>query len=121
VNGPISLRICIEEHYALVRIGGELDFASAPATQDFLLHAMAGCGARLVIDVAGVTFIDSTGMAALQLAAQNAVQRGGWVRLVGPGPQFRRVLNLLRVTAFVPTYATALDAATADTPIAAPG
>ena len=121
MNGPISLRICLEEHYALVRIGGELDFASAPATQDFLLQALAGCDVRLIVDVAGVTFIDLTGMDALQLAGRNAARRGGWVRLVGPGPQFRRVLHLLQVTAFVPTYTTVLDATIADTPVAAPG
>ena len=120
MNQVLSLQFCIEEHYALVHIGGELDIATAPAARDFLLDALAARHGRLVIDVAQVQFVDSTGAGVLISTSRSAACAGGWVRLVGPGPQMRRVLRMLQVTALLPAYDTA-SCAVADTPAVTAG
>ena len=76
---------------------GYLDVATSPA----LLDAVVACGPRepdLVIDLRDVTFIDSSGLAALLEAhhAQSAV--GGRVRLRHPSPQAKRVLAITDLT-----------------------
>jgi anti-sigma B factor antagonist len=119
VNQVLSLQSRAEEHYVLVRIGGELDIATAPAVRDFLLNALAARRARLVVDVARVEFVDSTGAGALIVAGRNAVDDDGWVRLASPNLQMRRVLRLLQVTALLPIFDTVSHAATAGLPGAA--
>ena len=111
VNPTLSLHSLAKEHYALVRIGGEMDIASAPATLDCLLRALARRQARLVVDVRRVVFADATGVGVLLTAGRSAAREGGWVRLVAPGSQLRRVLDILQVTALLPVYESVLEAA----------
>ena len=115
----LSLHVHAQGHYVLVHIGGELDIATASDTRDFLLSAVAECG-NLVVDVTEVTFADATGINALLAASRHAVRSGGWLRLVGPCPQMRRVLQILRISMLLPTYDTAC-AACADTVDTTPG
>lgn len=77
----------------LVSISGELDLASA---DDFLAEVTeaAGDGALLVLDLAGVTFMDSTGLGALIKVRNRLVDRGGDVSLAAVSAAVERVLEL---------------------------
>ena len=83
-----------QEGVQLVAVSGELDLASVPE----LRAALATAGERsasVVIDVAGVSFIDSTALAAL-LRANDELSANGVHMVVAcpPGP----VLRLLTMT-----------------------
>lgn len=48
-----------------VRVEGELDVATAPALEEALKRAEASDASGIVIDLTGVSFIDSTGLRTL--------------------------------------------------------
>ena len=79
----------------IVRLGGDLDIATAPALRE-RLHGMLRPGTRLlIIDLSGVSSCEVAGLAVLIGTQRRAAARGITVRLAAPGPQ---VAELLRVT-----------------------
>jgi anti-sigma B factor antagonist len=82
----------------LVAVSGELDLASVPRLHASLDAPAARQSPAVVLDVANVTFIDSTALAAL-LRANDELMSGG-VRMVvvcPPGP-VRRLLDMTSLT-----------------------
>ncbi len=85
----------------LVEVEGEIDLSTAPQLQRELLESVAG-NQVLVVDLRGVTFIDSTGVGVLFRTAKQVTAAGGELRLVcGPGP-VRRVLKVSGLDRLVP-------------------
>ena len=82
---------------ARVVLVGELDLSNAPAFATRLADAEAAAPDLLEIDLRGLTFIDSSGLAELFAANRRAHAQDRRVLVVkGPGP-IERVLNLARV------------------------
>lgn len=82
-----------------VSVTGELDLASAPALRDAVLREM-GAGNDVVLDISGVSFIDSTGLAAVVTVANHAKTHGRTFllgRQIQPQPQ--RLMELTQVLA----------------------
>jgi anti-sigma B factor antagonist len=61
----LRLRHRVEGEVTVVSPGGEVDVFTAPALRDFLLELLEGGMRRLVVDLSGVSFLDSTGLAVL--------------------------------------------------------
>jgi anti-sigma B factor antagonist len=81
-------------HDVVLRLAGELDLGSvARFTAAAEPHAPSR---RFVVDVAAVTFIDSSGLGALVELATRARAGGGTVVLAHPD---QRILRLLQLTA----------------------
>jgi anti-anti-sigma factor len=80
----------------LLVLEGELDIATAPE----LVEMLQRLGARrhaVVLDLAGVTFMDSTGLTTLMDAAFDA-ERDGWeFSIRAASPAVRRVVELAGV------------------------
>ena len=55
---------------AVVRLVGEVDMANAPELEATLLTAVADDARRLVVDVDGLSFIDSSGLRVLAITAR---------------------------------------------------
>ena len=77
---------------AVVELQGELDLYNAQAVRDALTAAVKEAG-RFVVDLSGVTFIDSTAMGLLIEARSQLVDRAGFV-LASPGVETRRALQV---------------------------
>jgi anti-sigma B factor antagonist len=76
-------------------VAGEIDLYTAPRLHGELITALAGGGpARIVVDMSGVEFCDSTGMNVLLAAQRQAREGGGDVQLAGPRPAIRKVLQV---------------------------
>lgn len=63
-TGPAMASMVIDIDRGIVRAAGELDIGGAPAMRN-ALHQMCdsqALGSAIVIDLAGVTFMDSTGL-----------------------------------------------------------
>jgi anti-anti-sigma factor len=69
-----------------VRLQGELDLASADAMEERLAAIEEQRPARVVIDLGGLAFIDSSGLRVLLLADSRARESGFELVLV-PGPE----------------------------------
>lgn len=76
---------------AIVHAGGEID-ASTVRALDAALTRAASLTRHVVIDLAQVTFVDSSGLGALIVARRRARERGGSMSLVSPPPAVCRLL-----------------------------
>jgi anti-sigma B factor antagonist len=84
--------------HTVVGVTGELDVASAPALRDALLALLnRGDGASLVVDLRGVTFIDSTGVGSLLRIHHRQTLLGGVVHFVADQPAVLRVFDLMQL------------------------
>jgi anti-anti-sigma factor len=81
----------------LVTISGEIDIASGSMLRDQLLCAIRRNGARLALDLSGVTFIDCAGINVLLAARRRAQLEGGSMRVLQASPRVRRVVALTRL------------------------
>lgn len=81
----------------VIALDGELDLATEPLLTDAVRTLMAGpvVGA-LVVDLAGLRFLDSSGMRALLRAHRLAEEQGATFMVVRPQPN---VAELLRIAA----------------------
>jgi anti-sigma B factor antagonist len=81
----------------VVTINGEIDIQSGPQLRDQLLGIIRRHGARLALDLTGVTFIDCAGISVLLAARRRAQLEGGWLRVHRASPRVQRVLALTRL------------------------
>ncbi len=90
---------------------GRLDVAGAPALREAVGDAVKNGPPRLVIDMEGVSFVDSTGLGSVIAALKLVRSSKGDLRLAAPNQQVRVVLELTtldRVFAYYPTVEDAL-------------
>jgi anti-anti-sigma factor len=82
-----------------VEVEGELDVATAPLLDEALKQAEASDAARIVIDLGGVSFIDSTGLRALLEAnARDAEgEATGRLGITGGSDQAEKLFKLAGV------------------------
>jgi anti-sigma B factor antagonist len=63
-----------EENVPIVSIVGDIDLASSPKLREFLKPKSAQKTPRLLLDFAGVNYIDSSGLAALSPRVKNVFE-----------------------------------------------
>jgi anti-sigma B factor antagonist len=91
----------------VVHVIGDLDLATSPRVDDALSSADA---AHVVIDLAGCTFLDSSGVRVLVEAVRNASGTGRQVSLVAADTGIRRVLEITGVDTMVPVHSSVEEA-----------
>jgi anti-sigma B factor antagonist len=77
----------------VVSLAGELDLYNAHEVRDALLECCAESPNRLVVDLSGVKFIDSTVLGVLIEARTKLENRRGFM-LAAPGLETRRALEI---------------------------
>ncbi len=85
---------------AVVTPDGEVDMHESPRLRSALMDAIAGRPAAVVVDLAGVTFIDSSGVATLVEAMKLAKAAGLTLVLAGMNDKVRDVFALARLDNF---------------------
>ncbi|WP_030440472.1 STAS domain-containing protein [Actinoplanes subtropicus] len=75
-------------------LSGELDLATADRLQQHVQRALAQPARKLVLDLAGVAFCDSTGLGALLHARNTAVEHGTGFQVTRPRGLTQRVLEV---------------------------
>ena|SRR5579871_2691873 len=78
----------------VVVVAGELSLAEAPILERHLADVLANATSAVVVDLAGVEFIDSTGLSVLVRAQQHASERGIEFGVKNPRAQAHRLLSL---------------------------
>lgn len=81
----------------IVKVGGTVDLESSPELQTVLQAALRGAPG-LTIDLAEVSYIDSSGVATLIQALKRANQDGIELRLRDPAPRVLAVLEIAHLT-----------------------
>jgi anti-anti-sigma factor len=77
----------------VVRLAGELDLYNAHEVREALLECCAEGPSRLVVDLSGVKFIDSTALGVLIEARTKLENRRGFL-LAAPGLETKRALEI---------------------------
>jgi anti-sigma B factor antagonist len=88
----------------VLRLEGEIDISTAPRLNAALAEATAAGVDEVWIDLIGVRFIDSTGIAAL-LHATHSLAGPGRLALICPDGPARRALELCGLGRILPLYA----------------
>lgn len=109
VNPLVREVACLPSH-AVVTLCGELDLdnrAQLRTTFDALLDAGRY---RIVVDMTGLTFCDSTGLGILVATRKRADAHGGWLRLTTPTAQVHHLFNATGMVRLFPFYASVEEA-----------
>lgn len=94
----------------VVAVRGHLDIDSAPdltATLDRVLERPAP---RVVVDLSGIDFCDSTGLSAFVTGHNRAAAAGGWLRLAAPNDWMTQLLDTVGLTGRLGIYPAVADA-----------
>ncbi|GII22973.1 STAS domain-containing protein [Planosporangium mesophilum] len=94
----------------VVTLTGELDIASAGELERRLGVLLDTGHNRLVVDLAGLIFCDSTGIGTLVRANTDCLHEGGYLRLASPNRNISRVLAIVGLLDTFPVYSS-VDAA----------
>lgn len=98
------------DDHVLIRAMGEPDVSSSASLRTAVNDALADGNTTVLVDLSGVTFVDSTGLGSLVTLHQSSARHGAVVALVAPSESVQHVLRLLGVDDVVPTYAAAQHA-----------
>ena len=93
---PCRLDLEESEHWPVARLTGEIDLSNAQALGDQVEAAVSNRAGGLVLDLSGITYLDSTGLHLIFRLARRLGDRQQALRLVVP--EESRIRRLLRVT-----------------------
>ena len=89
---------------------GEIDVATAPPLRDRLQALIAGGSPTVVVDLLGVTFLDSTALGVLVGALKRCREGGGDLPLVITEPRLLKVFEITGLTGVFPIHSDVADA-----------
>ncbi len=100
--GAFSCEVIPHGDHVVVRPRGELDMATIGAVEQELRRLQRAGSRKLVLDLSGLTFMDSTGLHLAMRWTQEAAQ-DGFTFEIGPGPPaVMRVFALAEMTHGLP-------------------
>jgi anti-sigma B factor antagonist len=92
--GGLEISSELDGGTAVVQLRGELDLASAQQMEDSFAQIDAGAPRRVIVDLGGLAFIDSTGLRLL-LQADTRAREHGYELVLRPGmPPVQRVFEV---------------------------
>lgn len=92
----MDFEVNIVEHadtYSLVSVRGEIDLHSAPKVQHAVERGATDVAA-VVVDMADITFMDSTALSMLMRAKDDLSEQGVTLRLAGPSEAVERIFDV---------------------------
>jgi anti-anti-sigma factor len=107
-----------------VVVSGEMDIATSPELVSRLSTVRGPAPYHVLVDLAQLSFIDSTGIKALVASAKDAASHGGTLVVVAPTANIQRVFDIVQlseVLAIVPSLDAAISQAQQRSDGAAPG
>lgn len=90
-------RVTAGDAPGVVVMAGEIDFSVAPRVRDRLLDLVGESRADVVLDMAGLDYIDSSGLALLLELRKHLQEHGRSVRVRSISPQVRKLFNLTQL------------------------
>ncbi len=97
-----------QDGYAVAFLTGEINISSSPEARRLVLQELTRRGS-LLVDLSGVTYLDSSGVACLVEAYQVARKSGGRFALVDVSFEALCVLRLARLDQVFPIYASVAE------------
>jgi anti-sigma B factor antagonist len=96
--GPgFGAAISLEEGCTVVAVRGELDLATAPTLEEYLVGALRQGGRRVVLDLEDLEFMDAAGLRVIVAAARRLRTDRGELLLRAPSQMTRKLLEITRL------------------------
>jgi anti-sigma B factor antagonist len=113
----MDLVVRVDDHdgWRVVRLHGDLDLATALALREQVIRVLTSGPPRVILDLEGVDFIDSTGLGVIVGLLKRARGLGGDLRLVCTRQAIHDLFELTSLDTALPLSAT-VDAAAARQP-----
>ena len=92
-----DLKLTVEERpgsVAILKVGGELDVATAPQFRDKLLEIVGQMFGRVVVDLTPVEFIDSSALGVILNAWKQLKAQDATLVVVSPKPRISRIFEI---------------------------
>lgn len=89
-----SVQVRADDSSVVIELRGELDMLTAPDFRTCLDAAIEATSGDVVVDLAGVDFIDSSGLTELVAAHRSLRDRGRQLHLDSVAPRVTRVLQI---------------------------
>jgi len=100
-----------EGGYAVLSLNGDIDLSCSPAAREQILGCLDN-GNHLLIEMSGITYIDSSGVASLVEGYQTAKKKALKFGLVGVSTAVMNVIQLARLDEVFPMYASVVEGRT---------
>ncbi len=104
-------RIEEKQGATIVSLDGDVDLESSPAAREVLMKCVSDAK-KVLVDLSGVSYIDSSGVATLVEALQSARKKGTEFALAAVSEPTRRVLELARLDKVFTLHKTVEDGLT---------
>jgi len=114
-----SLDVIERDGATVLVVSGEVDVATAPQLRQEAVRLAGTGGARLVMDLSSVDFLDSTGLGVIVGVLKRVRTHGGELAIAGAENHVRKVFDITRISDVLPMYATvdeACEGLAADSP-----
>ncbi len=99
-----------EDGRTIVAATGEVDVYTAPVLDEALSTAVSGGATRLVVDLSGVDFLDSTGLSVLVKALKRVRDSDGSLDVVVTAERVNKVFRITGLDQVIPVHASLADA-----------
>ncbi len=94
----------------VLALDGRLDLVSAQTLRTAVTETLTAGARHVVVDLADVAFLDSSGLGAMVAGLKAVRERGGELRIAAPGEQALTVLGITRLERVLRPFATVDDA-----------
>ena len=78
-------------------LAGEIDFSVAPKVREALRPLLAAKTQEILLDLSGLSYVDSSGLAVFIEARNALLAAGRSIRIVAISPQVRKLFNLTQL------------------------
>jgi anti-sigma B factor antagonist len=115
MTNPLRLGIDVRQvaDRPVLFVTGEIDIYTAPLFKQAVVNMVSEGTQNVIIDLTGVTFMDSSGFGTLLGATRRLRPGGGGLHLAGANSTIQRMLRLTRLDSIMQVHDTAEAAAQA--------
>jgi anti-sigma B factor antagonist len=102
---PLEISIRESDGVTIVDLEGRASIGPNTDRLDRELRKLAAAGVRkILVNLAGLTMMDSSGIATIAGTYVSLVREGGSLKLMRPSDRVREVLTVMRILNSIPTF-----------------
>lgn len=107
---PLATEVKWDGSICLITVEGEVDLATVDTLKMALEEAAGATGTSVIVDLTSVSYMDSSGFAALLEAARHMKAQSGALHLAGCNPNIARMMEITRLNTVFALHPTQKDA-----------
>lgn len=108
----LTTTVTSRDSATVLAVQGDIDISTAPLLSEALSAIVVDSCTRLVVDLDGVGFLDSSALAALVGANRAVLDAGGTLAIACPKTQLLKIFTITKLDEVIPVFAS-LDEALA--------